>query len=210
MLQCGETLHVSLHDGSERVAPFVGYGELALLLKNPAGGQPLRVPFEFAKEIRRASGEMVELKALTRAFRDRALPSAEALALEEANPVGSLEDRLANALRVSVEDIQSVIADVPASSGVRGAQIAGIVVLSVIVSVVLVFWIISSSIESSSKSCGATPISFGAVHLTTRPFDRYRGCFVGDPLAVADSWPASMEIQLAKTSVDSPQPATYR
>src|SRR5262245_56553804 len=61
----GETLSVSLRDGREWRAPFLGYGEMTVLLQNPDGEGVLRVPFEFAKQFRGAHGAWVEPKALT-------------------------------------------------------------------------------------------------------------------------------------------------
>src|SRR6185369_8345557 len=75
-LVLGETLRVWLRDGREMTAPFAGYAELTLLLRSPDGPEYLRVPFEFASEIRRANGDRVEPKALMKSFRDGSLPSA--------------------------------------------------------------------------------------------------------------------------------------
>ena len=196
----GETLRVSLRDDREWTAPFAGYGELTLLLRNPDGSQSLRIPFEFAREIHRANGDPVEPRALAKAFRARKLPSAEAIALEELLPVGSEEERWASALRVAVEDIQSVSAKTPG-----GVPVAGIVILSVVATVAVIALIVHSASKSQPSGCdgGATPAWFSAgAHLTTRPFDRTRGCYVGDPLAVADPWPGSAERGSAATLAD--------
>lgn len=182
----GESLHVSLRDGREWAAPFAGYAELTLLLRSP-DGQYMRVPFEYAREVRRANGDRVEPRALTRAFRRGSLPSAEALALEQLLPVGSEADRWAGALRLAVDDIESATAKIASN------YVPLIIVLSVAAIVVLLVLAIRSSIGSAFNSCGSavgsTPKAMSGVHLTTRPFDRDRGCYVGDPLAVADPGP---------------------
>ena len=183
----GETLHVTLEDDREWTAPFAGYAELTLLLRNPDGTQPLRIPFEYAREIRRANGDKVEPRALAKAFRARKLPSAEAIALEELLPVGSEEERWASALRVAVEDIKSVSAKTPG-----GTPVAGIVILSVVATVGVILLLVNSASHQEPSGCdgGTTPAWFSAgARLNTRPFDRSRGCYVGDPLAVADPWP---------------------
>lgn len=198
----GETLRVSFRDGREWTAAFAGYGEMTLLLRSPDGPEYLRVPFEFAREIRRANGDRVEPKTLARAFQRGLLPSAEALGLGERLPMGSVADQWAGALRVPVEDIQSATAELSS-----GNNVPGIVILSVFVTVVLVYVLIASiRVNSVPQSCGSVPSgSFAGVHLTTRPFDRSRGCFVGDPLAVADPWPGPTEVGPATALAD---PAT--
>jgi hypothetical protein len=140
----GETLHVSLRDGRERTAPFAGYGELTLLLRSPEGPEYLRVPFEFASEIRRANGDRVEPKALARAFHRGSLPSAEAPVLGQRLPMGSVADQWAGALRVAVQDIETASAELPS-----GVNVVGIVLLSVLVAVVLTLVLISISIKSA-------------------------------------------------------------
>lgn len=196
----GETLRVSLRDDREWTAPFAGYGELTLLLRNPDGSQNLRIPFEFAREIHRANGDQVEPRALAKAFRARKLPSAEAIALEELLPVGSEEERWASALRVAVEDIKSVNAKTPG-----GTPVAGIVILSVVATVAVIVLIVHSAAKSEPRGCdsGVPPGTFFAgAHLTTRPFDRSRGCYVGDLLAVADPWSGSTESSPATALAD--------
>ena len=189
----GETLRVSLRDGREWSAAFAGYGELALLFRGPDGSSDLRVPFEFAKEIRRASGQRVESKSLARAFQKGQLPSAEALALGERGPVGSVAEQWTSALRVAVQDIESAIVELPS-----GRSAGGAVVLGVLMGVVLVYVLIAASLHSSSTSCEG-PSSFPNVlggmslQLTTRPFDRTRGCWDGDPPPVADAWPGERD-----------------
>jgi hypothetical protein len=185
----GETLRVSLRDDREWTAPFAGYAELTLLLRNLDGSQNLRIPFEFAREIHRANGDPVEPRALAKAFHARKLPSAEAIALEELLPVGSEEERWASALRVAVEDIKSVNAKTPG-----GVPVAGIVILSVVATVAVIALIAhNTKPEPTGCDSGLPPGTFARAHLTTRPFDRSRGCYVGDPLAVADPWPGSTE-----------------
>ena len=185
----GETLRVSLRDGREWAAPFAGYGELTLLLRSPEGPQYLRVPFEFASEIRRANGDRVEPSDLSRAFHAGLLPSAEALELEQRQHNRGMA-KWVGAPPVAVEDIKSATPE-SSSSSLSGTEIAGIVVLSVIVSVVLICVLIARSIRSSIDKCGSVPFPqfLTRVHVTTRPFDRYRGCYAGDALAVADPWP---------------------
>lgn len=200
----GETLRVSLRDGREMTAPFAGYGELTLLLRGP-DGQKVRVPFEFAREIHRANGEPIELKALTKTFRSRSLPSAEVLALEEANPIGSEAERWANALRVPVEDIKAVVLD--AESG-EGGSTAGVVVLGVVASVVLVFVILNAIADSSTSGCGSGPdITLFSSRLTTRRFDLWRACYVGDALVAADGWPGDLTVPTAVNAASGAAPA---
>jgi hypothetical protein len=186
-LALGETLQILLHDGREVTAPFIGYGELTLLLLGP-DGYVLRVPFEFAKTIHRANGDRVEPSALARAFRKGLLPSAEALALGEREPVGTAADWWASALQVAVDDIKSATVEQPS-----GTSVAGTVVLTVILTAVLLVVLIAASLHASSSSGCQGPSYFppilSSAHLTTRPFDRSRGCYVGDALAVADPWP---------------------
>ncbi|HEY2956284.1 MAG TPA: hypothetical protein VGK89_13685 [Candidatus Eisenbacteria bacterium] len=202
----GETLHVSLRDGREWTAPFAGYAELTLLLRSPEGSEYLRVPFEFASEIRRANGDRVDPRALIRAFRDRELPSAEALALGERLSMGSVEDQWAGALRVPVEDIRSASAKLPSGASSPALGIA----IGVMVTVVLIVLIVKSADNSCRSGCTSTntdiPNILSDARLTTRPFDRSRGCFVGDALAVADPWPgsAASTVQLTATAADSP------
>lgn len=181
----GETLHVALRDGRDWALPFAGYGELALLLERPGEPEPLRVPFEFASEIRRTNGDRVDPRTLARAFRAGKLPSAEALVIEDLLPVGIEADRWAAALRVAAEDIQSATVELPS-----GTSVAGAVVLGVLVGVVVFYVILLSSLNSASKGCrsvpsGSLPQVLAGVHLTTRAFDLDRACYVGDALAVA-------------------------
>jgi hypothetical protein len=185
-LSLGETLHVVLHDGREVTAPFVGYGELTLLLLGP-DGYVLRVPFEFAKTVHRANGDRVEPSALARAFRKGRLPSAEALALGERELVGAEADWWASALQVAVDDIESATVGLPS-----GNSVAGVVVLTVVATAVVLLLVIGAALHSSSSGCqwdpGDVPTILSSAHLTTRPFDRSRGCYVGDPLAAAHPW----------------------
>jgi hypothetical protein len=191
VLALGETLSVSLRDGRQWIAPFAGYAELTLLLRNP-DGQLLRVPFESAKAIRRANGGRVKPNALARAFQAGSLPSAEVLVLEEFFPVANESNRWSAERRVAVEDIDSASVESPS-----GTNVALTIVLTVVATVVLIILVIKSGTKSAEPSCGsAVPPSllFAGAHFTTRPFDRDRGCYVGDTLAVADAWPGSSEI----------------
>jgi len=188
----GETLRVSLRDGREWTAPFAGYAELTLLLRSPDAPEYLRVPFEFASEIRGANGDRVEPKALIKAFHDRSLPSAEALALGERGPMAGVVDGWTIALRVPVEDVQSVSPVQPS----RGSAPAGIIILGVMATVAIVLIATAKRPKPApSGGCQGDPPTFWEsgpltrAHFTQRPFDRYRGCFVGDAVAVADPWP---------------------
>lgn len=176
-LALGETLHVTLHDGREWVAPFEGYGELSLLLRTE-DGQRVRVPFEFARTIARADGQRLEPKKLTRAFRSGAMPSAEVLLLEGTDPVGTDEERRASALQIPAQDIQRTIVRTD-GGGVMGVAI----VLGVVGGLVLLAAIASSA---SQPSCYAVSFPdlrlFGGLPPTDREFDRERGLFVGDSL----------------------------
>lgn len=190
----GETLQVKLKDGREWRAPFAGYGQLSLLLRGPDGSPPRRVPFEFANEIRRADGGSVDPRILAKAFRDGLLPSAEALVLEDSGLLlGTVPERLAAGLHVAVEDIQKITAELPG-----GGSATGVVVLGVLVAVVMVIAIIASTRHTAPASTSCEPYpgpmwSVAGVELSSRPFDLERGCFVGDPLAVADPWPGAMD-----------------
>lgn len=209
----GETLHVSLRDGREWSAPFAGYAELTLLLRAPGDPDYRRVPFESAREFRRANGETIEPGTLAREFRAGSLPSAEVLVLWES---GSTTNSTTGASlrRVPVEDIQWAAVEVPAPasparSGPSTGSVVGIVVLGVALSVVLVFYILGKSIDNSSSQCRSASIvsrraALGTLPLTTRPFDRDRGCYLGDPLAVADPWPGEL---LAKSTDGRAAPA---
>ena len=183
-----ETLHVSLRDDREWTAPFAGYGELTLLLRSPEGAL-LRAPFEFVSEIRRTNGDRVEPVDLARAFHAGLLPSAEALEMELCKPTRSITEPC-SIVKVPVEDIASVSPELPS-----GVSPAGIVVLSVVATLVLIFVLLANS-KPKAPSCdiwpGSIPGTWGA-RVTTRPFDRERGCYVGDALAVADPWPGPIE-----------------
>ncbi len=188
----GETLRVALRDGRAWAAPFVGYGELSLLLRGPDGAAPVRVPFESAREIRRANRDRIPPKDLARAFRSGSLPSAEALAIARPGPGVIEADWWADAHLVAVEDIASVSAELPSRPGVN---VVGVILLTVVVSVVVFVLLLRSVADGLSKGCRSIPNSLPPPNhaLTTRPFDRDRGCFLGDPLAVADPWPGSVE-----------------
>lgn len=192
----GETLSVTLQDGREWTAPFAGYSELTLLLRDPAGGDYLRVPFEFAKMIHRADGDSVEPGTLLSAFRAGILPSAEALTLdlrERGSGRGLMEGRGGTA-RVAVEDITLVTLE----SGSGGVSTGGVIMLSVLVSVVLVLVLFAAILDSAFNDCGSDfsttrLLSASGLELTTRPFDRARGCFEGDAPAMADSRPGMVD-----------------
>jgi len=194
-LTLGETLQVSLQDGREVTAAFDGYGELTLLLVN-ADGSLLRVPFEFARTIHRMNGDSIDPKALSRAFRKGHLPSAEALVLGERLTNEDEAFDWANALRVPVEDIVSATAEFGSAGGGSGAAAAGAIVLGVLLSVVLFYVLLGAMVSSSARSgCGAVQVpNFLGIRLTTRPFDRSRGCYVDDPLAAAGPWPSSSPV----------------
>ena len=179
----GETLRVVLGDGREWTAPFAGYAEQSLLLRGPDG--PLRVPFEFAKRVQHASGEEVATQALAHAFQDGLLPSAEALTLEVGHSRATVE-RV-----VAIEDITWASASARSSGNP-----AGVILACAIAGAALLLVVTAIEVHTSTRSCGspvfrASPGSFIGAHLTTRPFDRCRACFVGEPLAVADPWPGS-------------------
>jgi hypothetical protein len=199
-LALGETLQVALQDGREVRGAFDGYAELTLLLLLP-DGTLLRVPFEFAKTIHRANGDGVDPQALSRAFRKGHLPSAEALVLGER--LGNEDEAFdwANALRVPVEDIVSATAEFASASGGSGAGVAGAVVLGALLSVVLFYVMLAASFSSSSHSgCGEVQVpSSLVIRVTTRPFDRSRGCYADDPLAAAGSWPGSPPVATSQS-----------
>jgi len=188
----GETLAVALRDGRHVTGAFTGFGELSLLLSGLAGGADLRIPFEFAKDIRRADGRRVAPKDLMQAFRKGTLPSREALALGANPPLVSEADEWSSALRVAVEDIRSASAETPS-----GGSVASVVILSVLLSIVIFCLLIAASMHSASTSCSGVnfPNVFGgmSVRLTDRPFDRTRGCYEGDPPLAAEEWPGGTE-----------------
>jgi hypothetical protein len=182
-------LHVSLLDGREWTAPFAGYAELTLLLAGPDSARYVRVPFEFARGIRRANGDPVAPSVLIHAFHAHYLPSAEALVLGESIPGGgSNAEQWAAALRVPVDDIESALAPVP---GTRGAN--GWVVVAVLGAAVLLVVLLTRDKPHPQPQPGCeAPGLFNDARLSARPFDRARGCFVGDPIAVADPWPGAI------------------
>ena len=103
----------------------------------------------------------------------------------------------ASALRVPVEDIATVSATVTTPDG-HGGEVVGVILLSVAIAVVLTPWIIGRSLDSATHDCGANSggiytnmLTSAGVPLTTRPFDRARGCFAGDPVPTTDVWTAS-------------------
>ena len=202
----GETLRVSLRDGRSLAAAFTGYGELSVLLSNVTGGSDLRIPFEFAKEIRGADGERITPKDLIQAFKKGTLPSREALALGASQPLVSDADEWSSALRVAVEDIASATAQTPS-----GSSVAGVVILTVLLSLVLFCVIFAASLHASSTGCapGQFPNVFTgmSVRFTDRPFDRSRGCFEGEPPLAADTEPGDAEVGPATPSA-SPLPAS--
>ena len=221
----GEMLDVILRDGRNVSGAFAGYAELTMLLVVPEGLEGaegssfLRVPFEFAGMIRRANGATVDPSDLARAFKKHQLPSAEALVIGERAAPGSTADQWASALRVPVDDIKSVnmdISSVESSSGGAGiasqaVNVAGAVILGVLVGVVLIAIIASS--QQPSVSCSEAPhITLlsarlpAGVHLTGQAFDRSRGCYAGDALAVATPWSPTSD---APTAVlDGPSSGT--
>jgi hypothetical protein len=183
----GETLHVALHDGREWIAPFAGFGELTVLLENPDGLGVLRVPFEFAKEFRGANGAWVQPKALMKAFRKGSLPSAEALALGDRGAVPGSREAWDSALRVAVQDIKSATAELPS-----GGSATGVVLISVVASVVVLWLILAALSHPYSTGCNtmAIPNVFQgmSVRLTAHPFDRERSCYADDSPPVAEVW----------------------
>jgi len=190
-LALGETLRVTMRDGREWTAPFAGYGEMTLFVAGPDSARMLRVPFEFVREIFRADGTPILPRVLARAFRAHELPSAEALVLGDRVPGGTTAEQWAAALRVPVDEIESVTVNLPG----HPQPTSGWVALGVVASVVLIVAIIIHNQPPSQPSCepytGYGPFFLHA-HLTTRPFDLARGCFVGDPVAAADPWPGGL------------------
>lgn len=197
----GETLRVSLRDGREMTAPFAGYGELTLLLRSPADTEYVRVPFESAFAFHRARGDSVQPKTLARAFHHHQLPSAEALVMGDYHPYGSAQEQWDRGRRVAADDIQSATVQ-PGPGGGSVAAVALGIVIGVAVGVLL----FAIAVEHGSPNCGGN-VSFPTnwftnAHLTTRPFDLDRGCYVGDPLATADPWPGA--VKPATTSESGP------
>lgn len=188
----GDTLHVALRDGREWIAPFAGYAEVTLLLQNPDSAGYLQVPFEFAKDIQRPNGDRVDTGELAQAFHSGMLPSAEALVLKSRVDAGTIRERWEGADRVAVEDIVSATAVLSSGSNVAGVIVVGALVGAVL-AIVLIGTAMNQASHPSCESSSPPPTGFfsdAGIHLTTRPFDRSRGCFVGDDLAVAGPWPA--------------------
>ncbi len=209
-LALGETLTVALVDGGQYTAPFSGYGELALLLGALDRERGVRVPFEFTRDIRRANGEHVQLHDLIRAFHQGQLPSAEALVLTDRSPGQDTEVR-SSAIRVPVEDIRSATAEL--ESGGQKADVAGGVLLGVLVSVVLFILIIRQAANESSRGCESislpNPMSSGFISFTQSDFDRERACFVGDGLATIEPWDDSTgAVPALASAAPGPGPAT--
>jgi hypothetical protein len=162
------------------------------------------VPFEYALQIHRLGGGHVEPKALAREFRKGKLPSAEALVLGDRLPDPNEENLWSAALRVPVEDIESITAELPS-----GAQAGGSVVLGVALFVAVIVAVVAIAAHNRpqpQQSCGGDS-NFGSgwlsgVQVNPRPFDRSRGCFVGDPLAAADPWPVPVPAGVATARSD--------
>jgi len=60
--------------------------------------------------------------------------------------------------------------------------------------------LIGASFSHASSSCQSAnfdppTLGWARIHLTDRPFDRSRGCFVGDEIAaVVETWPGTTEM----------------
>jgi hypothetical protein len=201
-LALGETLRVVMRDGRLRTAAFAGYGELSLLLVSPDSGRVLRVPFEFSREIFRADGTSLLPRVLAREFREHRLPSAEALVVGDRVPGGGSEaDQGAVSLSVPVDEIETVMVNLPGQP-----HMSGWVALGIVASVVLIVaLVIRNQPPPPQPSCDPGPFygGFAGAHLTARPFDLVRGCFVGDPIAVADPWPVAAEAPVVAALTDS-------
>jgi len=208
-LMLDEPLQVTLRDGREWTAPFAGYGELSVLLRSPDGSEHLRVPVESLSEVRRSNGDRVVLLDMLLALQAHALPSAEALELEERGRAGQVMERWEDPIRVAVDDIERAVANYDSGIGV-----GGIIVLSLIATLVLV--VVLTAVIASSFFNGCSNVgsridagSFG-VRLTTRPFDRYRGRYVGEALAEADPWPRSIDGSAVTIVEDGSSPGMSR
>jgi hypothetical protein len=203
-LALGETLRVITREGHMRTAAFAGYGELSLLLVSPDSGHVLRVPFEFSREIFRADGTRLLPRDLAQEFREHQLPSAEALVIGDRVPGGGSDaDQWAAALRVPVDDVKTVTVNVSGQP-----HTSGWVALGIVAGMVLIVAIIVHNQQHTpppQPSCDPGPYygGFAGAHLTTRPFDRMRGCFAGDPIAVADPWPVAAAEPVVAALVDS-------
>jgi hypothetical protein len=191
-LTLGETLHVALRDGREMTAAFAGYGELTLLLRDPGRRQAVRVPFESSQWILRANGDRIEPSALARSFRAGMLPSTEALTLQKRTSSWGGSGNWSGPVQVAVEDIASAVTDLSPFSSVSG-QVLLSIFLSAVVAIVVLKIMVDDACASGSLGDRSLLGDRGA-SLTTRPFDRSRGCFVGDPLAVADPFLGSAEV----------------
>ncbi len=78
------------------------------------------------------------------------------------------------------------------------------VVVSVVVGPVVVGLVVKSSLDGCNSSLNGSSLhAVAGEHLTKRPFDRYRGCYVDDPLAGADPWSGPTESGAA-TALASP------
>jgi hypothetical protein len=203
----GETLNVRLRDGREWASPFAGYAEQTLLLATPDSAGRVRVPFEYARAIRRASGEEIDPATLASAFR-AGLPSAEAIVVGEEISAGTPNEDWAAALRIPVEDIATATVTVPvtadngasggSSAGDHSGEVVGVIVVSVLIATVIMLLIVGSAMNSLFSPSGCSQgapmkmVSASAlVQLTTRTYDRDRSCFVGDRVAAPDGWPAN-------------------
>jgi hypothetical protein len=199
----GETLTVRLRDGREWASPFAGYAEQTLLLADADSARRVRVPFEYARAIRRTSGEEIEPAALARAFRD-GLPSAEAIVVGEETPTGRANEDWADPQRIPVEDVATATVSLPviagggAGGGDHSGEVVGTILVSVLIATVITLLIIGSVMNSLFNPSGCSQSSMmrmasasSLVRLTTRAYDRDRSCFVGDPVAAPDGWLAN-------------------
>jgi len=206
----GETLRVRLRDGREWTSTFAGYAEQTLLLVNPDSAGRLRVPFEFARTVRRANGEEVDPQELARAFRGHTIPSAEALVMGEWAPSGKPGEEWSGALHVPVDDIETATVSLPAASGggnhgVSGGQVAGIILVSVVIGTIITLVLVGYALNQIFSGDGCTVnssaksiLSSALVRRTTRAYDRDRACYVGDPLAMPAALPTNaVALQLA-------------
>jgi len=196
-LALGETLQITLRDGRDRTAAFAGYGDRSLFMSGSPGTEPVRVPIESIDGIRHANDREVDLKVLSRELKRDALPSAEALVIEDLKALGDPNERWSKAERIPVSEIEW--ASLAIGDDKKGSSLAGGIILGALAGAVIAILVIAYAIDSAFDDCGSAvgsmalpPLS--GLTLTTRPFDLDRGCYEGEPLAECGLWPERVDI----------------
>lgn len=205
----GETLSVTMRDGTTRTAAFAGYGELSLLLRDPLAAAPFAVPFEFAASVHNSSGESIDLKALAKMYRAGALPTAETLVIGPKRALGSPQEQWANALHVPVQDVSATWFDAPRTSTV--ALTIALVAVAGLGLILIGLATAKPHVEGCNQPVNLLSLSLPPhVHLTTRPVDVERGRYVGDPMIASGTWPATSPARFDSSHTAAPALLSHR